>query len=152
MSEPSLLQRLLAEQNRDWPARRGRPVEAFLLEHPQLAADPSSLLDLVCNEIHHRRLAKSSSPSDLLTEYQYRFPRLEKELLDHFEAEDLLAPSTIHSPTQSFRLSSQPTGHTPAPGHTPASPELPLLDSAELSRFPLVPGYIIEAEIGRACR
>jgi WD40 repeat protein len=113
------LTRLLLDQSERW--RRDTPlsVEAYLQQHPWLAAKDDDLLDLISNEIYLRlRRGEKPDPAD----YRRRFPRLADQIDLQFQLHKSAGPS----------LPSLPRG------------SLPGLDAS-----PVVPGYEVMEELGR---
>src|SRR5262249_1302815 len=72
------------DQRRRWEQGERVPVEAYLEQRPELAADADALLDLIVNEVvlRHERGEEAS-----LAEYQARFPHLAAELTIQFEVD-----------------------------------------------------------------
>jgi hypothetical protein len=115
-----MLALLLAYQRLAW--RRGErvPVEAYLAQHPSLAADPEAALDLIYQEV---LLREQAGESPRLEEYQSRFPHLGPQLALQFEVEGALGPRTLVQSTEERTL---------APGGRPAR---------VLEALPTIPGY-----------
>jgi serine/threonine protein kinase len=91
---------LLGEQQQRWQQGERLPVEAFLVEHPDLESDADALLHLIYNEV---LLREEAGETPQLEEYQRRFPRLAEQLGEQFEVHralsfDELPPSTRAAP------------------------------------------------------
>jgi len=92
MSDPTadLLSRLLLDQSESW--RRSQPVavEAYLQQHPGLAGDADSVLDLVYNEIFLRSSRGEQPGPD---EYRRRFPHLADQIDIQFQLHQAIDPA-----------------------------------------------------------
>jgi serine/threonine-protein kinase len=112
-------------------------VEEYLRRYPELAADAAVEVDLILAE---HRLRCRTQPDLSGTEYVLRFPHRRRELRTHFNLADEQTveaggPSTHDAP--SLRS-----------GFTGGAPSLPCPVS-QPAAFPEVPGYEIQALLGR---
>src|SRR5262249_49234149 len=132
-----LLVRLLDEQSQRWRQGPGMPVEAYLRDHPTLAAAPEAALDLVYNEVLQRQ-GRGETP--LLEEYACRFPHLADPLRARFEVHGALGASTTAADVP---LSVAPDGPT-GPGTVTVTE-----GGMDHGQGGGVPGYEILGELGR---
>jgi serine/threonine protein kinase len=119
-----------ADQRRRWRAGHRVPLEMYLAARPDLAADPSVLLDLVYNEY---LLAEELGPAPAAAGYAARFPAVAGELaeqLDLHRALDATHPAAPADPNAT---------RTAEPGGPPARDPSP----------PDPPGYEVLGELGR---
>jgi WD40 repeat protein/serine/threonine protein kinase len=120
-----LVEQLLQEQRAHWDQGERLLVEVFLRRHPDLAADPEGLLDLINNEVV-LRAERGEGPH--LAEYQARFPDLVADLGLLFE---------IHQAFEAEQLAATLPG---VPGNGPNGRGAPLPD---------IPGYEVLEVLGR---
>jgi serine/threonine protein kinase/Tfp pilus assembly protein PilF len=115
---------LLTGQRQRWQHGKRVLVEEYLREWPALAGQPEAILDLLYHEILLRE-ARGEMPG--LAEYVQRFPQLAEELARHFE---------VHAALDVVSETFAGHGLLAEPAVVPAV-------------WPVVPGYEIQAVIGR---
>jgi WD40 repeat protein/serine/threonine protein kinase len=93
-----LATRLLEDQRARWARGEPIPVEAYLLQHPELQGDDEAVVDLIYQEI---LLQKGKGLAPAPDAWLARFPQYEAELKDQLELDELLgSPSLGDSPTR----------------------------------------------------
>jgi WD40 repeat protein len=122
---PGPADQFLREQRARWDRGDCLPVEAFLHDHPALAADRDALLDLINNEIVLRG-ERGEVPG--VAEYQARFPGLGADLGLLFEVHQAIE---AEGPAATAGVAA---GAEPRPGRP---------------RTPRVPGYEVLGVLGR---
>jgi tetratricopeptide (TPR) repeat protein len=115
---------LLTDQRQRWQAGKHILVEEYLRERPALAAQPEVILDLLYHEI---LLREAHGDTPRLDEYVRRFPQFAEELGLHFE---------VHAALQAVSETFAGHGSSVEPAMVP-------------SAWPAIPGYEIQAVIGR---
>ncbi len=133
LSERPLLETILDEQEARWKCGERPSVEAFLAEHPSLAADAYAAVDVIYHEFVIR-LARGESPTP--EEYLKRFPAWADALLRQFAVDEALRPE--HGATlYASDLAATTLGGLAEPGGVwPPAPRL-------------IDGYDILKELGR---
>jgi tetratricopeptide (TPR) repeat protein len=136
MRERDLATMLQDDQRRRWARGDHMAVEDYREQHPALASDPEALLDLILGEVI---LREQAGQRPTLGEYLGRFPALADPLRLQFEVHQ--AFDDPEDPLSAPASSSFPTR---VPATAPAEDMLET-DPAGID----IPGYAIEAELGR---
>jgi WD40 repeat protein len=126
--------RLLDDQRARWERGERLLVETYVDQHPDLAAAPDAILDLIYQEIV---LRKQAGEEPALPEYQGRFPQWAGPLRELFEVDSALDAGS---------LPDLATTHD-SPGVGPGTEGRPV--PATTDEVPSVPGYDILGELGR---
>jgi serine/threonine-protein kinase len=120
---------LRIDQRRRWREGLRTPLEFHLEQHPSIRDDPEVILDLILNEVV---LREEAGESPQLVEYLRRFPQLQDEIRYQFEVHEALGSGLLP-------VTDRPDDQT-VPGTVTPQP-------AAVTGG--VPGYEIEAELGR---
>jgi eukaryotic-like serine/threonine-protein kinase len=104
---------LLVEQRLRWQQGERFLVEGYLEQHPSLADDTESLLDLIFNEVI---LRGSQGELPVLEEYLKRFPALGRQLRMQFEVDGFIA-SDLQGNTVAFRPTPVLADSAPLPNY-----------------------------------
>jgi serine/threonine protein kinase len=140
-----LIDDLLDDQRRRWESGAPRLVDAYLADHPELAADDDAIVDLLYNEFVLRStLGQAPSPDD----YYRRFP-LQSEKLREQLAFWELADVLVSRQAENYRSAAATLDHCtdrPPDAHRVAVPpsQPPLGNSANGS----LNGFTLLGELG----
>jgi serine/threonine protein kinase/tetratricopeptide (TPR) repeat protein len=93
---------LLEDQRARWARGEPMPVEAYLLQDPDLSADREAIIDLIYQEV---LLQKEKGTAPTLNALLARFPQYAVELKDQLELDELLASPSLN---EGFRSSPRP--------------------------------------------
>jgi serine/threonine protein kinase len=125
---------LLDDQSRRWERGERLLVESYLAQQPALMEDSEAVLDLLYHEVVLRQARGEAVDAE---EYIRRFPQWAELLRLHFQVHRAIDPTSERD-----ALTGSITYPPPAPVSLP--PSLPVA-----SGWPAIPGYEIEAELGR---
>ena len=131
VSEPTahidLLRQLTADLRAGWQAGRGKSVEAYLAEHPELADDEPSACELIYREFCVRNELGQKPPA---SDYVRRFPQWAPRLVEMFVQHAAGSASHLEE-TQMLDIATVFLQETvPQPQGPPASPSAPSRDGA----------------------
>jgi serine/threonine-protein kinase len=118
---------LLADQRRRWGNGERPDVESYLRLHPDLAANPDAVLDLIGYEVLLRR---RHGETPRLEDYLPRFPHLADDLRAHFQvarAFDQVGLDDELDAAGAGTHGGEPTQITPPPAWVPALPDYEML-------------------------
>jgi serine/threonine protein kinase/WD40 repeat protein len=125
---------LLDDQARRWERGERLLVETYLAQQPALSQEPEAVLDLLYHEVVLREA--HGEPVDM-EEYVRRFPQWAAQLRLHFQVHRAIDPTAQNAVSAGLI-----TYVGPSEMSSPAS-------LGRDAGWPIVPGYDIEAELGR---
>jgi serine/threonine protein kinase/WD40 repeat protein len=142
MTDRSLVEVVLDEQDSDWQAGEFVPVEDYLGRYPALVEDQEGLLDLIWNEKRWRdQLNPDQHRAYIRQEYLGRFPAYHDQLLLQFEACEDFLPCLQEEPCPEANAHVEEEQPTPSNGRTRAK-------AGRLINRPLGGDFVLEERIG----